>query len=700
MWSLLGRVQSGKKDTNCALAMNDSDPVEAAAAAAPPPPPAIPLHLHPLESRSACAVAVSPDPTISNHADGTTSSSNNTNNSAADAATALTESWCPMKVIQPAYDSEPNRRAVQLLHWLDELLQQPQTHARLERELRAIAAGRRGTNRNDESLRRIQGGRIEIFCRARNHRCTVFEQLCDTLHRQLVQRQKKRRLQQQSSDDTNHVNPIADIAAIANEVLDNYPFTNGRQIKKAILDYCESQARRDARIGGLVHNGPTSYQYLFDNFSLLVNYLAVPAQTIHLDMQEPNFQFGLIVTNATVPTRIYRPSARIRTVADVRRYAWPDLPDSLAEAMAQDGQLPDLIDKFGDLLCPVIAPVAISTMPVVAQATSSHDTAIAPVVLNQDRVATGTLLSLPGSVIHAGPACDGFRAVLFFTAWPGGGVTDKDCESSHSQDAELEDPTAPNNATVLNNTDTTPKRALIPPYDPDTQYSTPLLISDMTMVLWDGIEQGDRIYLLTKLVDAIQASNYRSFYRHLTDALLIDFTKTIGYGLCPPDKVPEFVARFAKNDDAVGSLRAMGLEQTVGSDRVSVALKGLEVALDGEWSHCQLYLSTTTSTTTTAPSTSEQKDLPSESSSNDQTVDVFFPEDKRWEYSFHLIMSSCTTSLFDGNNGKLINADGLAMPCRCPRQRHRKRTVTSQQSPNAMPDEASASRRKRFKSAR
>jgi hypothetical protein len=317
-------------------------------------------------------------------------------------------------------------------------------------------------------------------------------------------------------------------------------------------------------------------------------------------------------------------------------------------------------------------------------------------------VATGTLLSLPGSVIHAGPACDGFRAVLFFTAWPGGGGTDKDGEaSSQSQDdPELEDPTALCNCMVL---DSTPKRALIPPYDPDTQYSAPLLISDMTMVLWEVIgSQSDRIYLLTKLVNAIQASNYRSFYRHLTDDLLIDFTKTIGYGLCPPDKVPEFVARFAKNEDAVGSLRAMGLEQTVGSDRVPVALKGFEVALDGEWSRCQLYLSTTTSTTTSVPSMSKPNGQPSEPSSNDQTVDVFFPEDKRWEYNFRLIMSSSTTCLFDGKNGRLINTEGIAMPCRCPRQLHRKRTATSRQppSPNAIPDEASPSRRKRRKSAR
>ena len=71
---------------------------------------------------------------------------------------------------------------------------------------------------------------------------------------------------------------------------------------------------------------------------------------------------------------------------------------------------------------------------------------------------TGTLLSLPGGVAHAGPKSNGFRAVLFFTGTPDG----------------------------------------CPPYDPDVQHCKTTLVSELLRLSWKDMSAEEREYLLSK----------------------------------------------------------------------------------------------------------------------------------------------------------------------------------------------------------
>ena len=115
---------------------------------------------------------------------------------------------------------------------------------------------------------------------------------------------------------------------------------------------------------------------------------------------------------------------------------------SLETAIQEDIGLPKLINEFGKLLFPV---VCVNTK-------RRGKTKLLP---------AGTLLSLPGGIAHAGPAGDGFRAVLFFSSSPPG----------------MEE------------------------YDPDVQYCKTTIVSDIILYTWGSLDSADRQYLLKKWAD-------------------------------------------------------------------------------------------------------------------------------------------------------------------------------------------------------
>ncbi|CAB9520757.1 expressed unknown protein [Seminavis robusta] len=156
--------------------------------------------------------------------------------------------------------------------------------------------------------------------------------------------------------------------------------------KDKILEYAQNQARRDPRLTDME----------FGNFSLICTYGKVEAQAPHIDLTLPNYQFGLILSGNSPGTLFCdTPNTfhRVEAVVD----HWQDMPPALMDAMRKDKDAKDLLQKFGSLL------ERGSTVP-----------------QQREKLATGSLLSLPGGVIHAGPASDGFRAVLFFSGWPKG----------------------------------------------------------------------------------------------------------------------------------------------------------------------------------------------------------------------------------------------------------------------------------------
>ena len=103
----------------------------------------------------------------------------------------------------------------------------------------------------------------------------------------------------------------------------------------------------------------------------------------------------------------------------------------------------------------------------------------------------GTLLSLPGEVVHAGPGADGLRAILFFTGTPNG-------ES---------------------------------PYSSDIQHSRTTLLGEIITLTWMDLQRkqdyaGNRRYLLTKWNEiGLEKDNFAVDNMHHSH--LIEFAKAI-----------------------------------------------------------------------------------------------------------------------------------------------------------------------------
>ena len=142
----------------------------------------------------------------------------------------------------------------------------------------------------------------------------------------------------------------------------------------------------------------------------------------------------------------------------------------------------------------------------------AHSHAVVPGGNDEDRLSSypvGTLFSLPGSMVHAGPASTEFRAVLFFSAWPRPSRNKSGASSSphHQQPVHPRSEAEQENNNNNNNKDlpTTPETTSAPPvvaeYDPDTQYSSVFLCGRLVQLLWRqvGMDTAARRYLLYQL---------------------------------------------------------------------------------------------------------------------------------------------------------------------------------------------------------
>lgn len=81
------------------------------------------------------------------------------------------------------------------------------------------------------------------------------------------------------------------------------------KMKQSLLQYAKDQAIKDRRLNG---------EYIFGNFSLLINFERCEAQEPHIDLLLPNWQFGLVLTDNAPGTRFAERCAYVRTVADLK----------------------------------------------------------------------------------------------------------------------------------------------------------------------------------------------------------------------------------------------------------------------------------------------------------------------------------------------------------------------------------------------
>lgn len=150
--------------------------------------------------------------------------------------------------------------------------------------------------------------------------------------------------------------------------------------------------------------------------------------------------------------------------------------------------------------------------------------------------------------MHAGPASNKFRAVMFFTAWPSG--------SAEAQ------------------------------YNPDTQYFAPLLCSDLASILWSALTVDDRVYLLTKLADTIKSSHCKNLFHHLKDRNMIDFTRGLAWGKYKRGKRGEYIATFATRQE---ELEGLGFVDDNGNPLEKVSVDGLVAEWEGDVQPVHVY---------------------------------------------------------------------------------------------------------------
>ena len=158
-------------------------------------------------------------------------------------------------------------------------------------------------------------------------------------------------------------------------------------MRSLLLGYCTEVSRRDERANNLQ----------LGNFSIIVNYDPVEDQQPHIDLLAPNHQFGCLLTDNTTGTKAYRPcgsDAYITSASDLQRVFPEIVSDGIVEAITQHRPTSQLLQGFGNVLSPSLQEICA-----------------------EPKLPTGTVLSLPGSVVHAGPASPSFRAILFFSGW-------------------------------------------------------------------------------------------------------------------------------------------------------------------------------------------------------------------------------------------------------------------------------------------
>jgi hypothetical protein len=308
-----------------------------------------------------------------------------------------------------------------------------------------------------KGIRPIQSGRYEIFVQAEatEKETFVFDWLCEEVW-----------------------NILQD---------SNVCYESPASLKEAIIQYAVKQAERDDRLLSMV---PNKDAICYDNFALIVSYAPVGAQLQHIDLLYPNFQFGLIMTDQSPGTTVCQASHSINTIDDIKKHVWRDMPTTLYTQMKQNEFVASLVSQFGGVLCPDIQSIDYSrnikssTVSPVLDETFDVDKGS-----NSDAVLfpTGTVTSLPGSEVHAGPSSNKHRTVLFFSACPD-----------------------------TNNTI---------PYDPDTQSFAPLLLCEFISILWDSLCVDDRVFMLQRLLDSINITKCQHLERHIGDDNMNKFLK-------------------------------------------------------------------------------------------------------------------------------------------------------------------------------
>ena len=359
------------------------------------------------------------------------------NNSPSDRISWLGGKDVGMAMISPTKDDPDG--AVALLRELNVTLEKDGVRRRLDKLI----------DDGDESVRLIQAGRYEFFLYASGKKTCAFDEITKEM-----------------PSDT----------------------------KQRILAYATTSAAEDPRLEG-------GFNYQFGNFSLIVSYGRVPAQAPHIDVVNPNHQFGLIVTDGAQGTLVpEKLETRVSNVDDLLAI-WEklaaefglELPTKLAIALRADSTVRKLVASFGDVLLP--------------QKNFDH-------MVGCPTLSAGSILSLPGNQVHGAPGIiddDSFRAIIFFSAWPTGTIA-------------------------------------VDAYDADTQYTGSLLSGHIVDLLWcqPNIGYNERLFLLHILERYVTESPVPDIALHFPEGDLSNFIRAVELSQFPTER-DAFLRSTARN---------------------------------------------------------------------------------------------------------------------------------------------------------
>jgi hypothetical protein len=337
-----------------------------------------------------------------------------------------------------------------------------------------------------------------------------------------------------------------------------------------------------------------------NNFSLLTSYGKCKGQAPHIDLLPPNVQFGLTITDLSPPTLCFQVPTHIQSASDLVETGWPNMSDNLGDELEKQGSgFPELLRGFGNVLHPGIRDCSRS-----------------------DLLRAGTLAAMSGGKVHAGPPSEKYRSILFFS-----GQT---------------------------------KGSREPEYNPDTQYSSPVLCADILYDLWLRISVTDREYLLTRLLEyAKQVAavcsivDYDCLPEKRTVARFLCEAKKRGLLSTPPSAVghEDLVCKFAQYKFA--DLPVMNEKPVTMESLQLVSAPHLLVQWDnGEFFPAVVYK-------LSLPFKKAKKE-------NEHSVLIYYHRSQPgWEGcecgGYTLTLNSA--DLFDGENGTLVDSQGSGISC-------------------------------------
>ena len=355
--------------------------------------------------------------------------------------------------------------------------------------------------------------------------------------------------------------------------------------KRLLLEYIKRRAMMDPR----VKDDKSCWK--FNNFSLIVTYTPVAPQAPHIDLLRPSFQGGLIITAGAPATHFCGNQAAIATITDHTTLAesWSDSkvgepPAAVVQAVKEHPALRKLLQEFGHVLT-CEKQMRQETQPPV-----------------QTGLTTGDLLTLPGSVVHAGPKCTKFRAVIFFSASP-------------------ED---------------------VAEYNPDTQYTGVHLLAHLVSCIWQhhGIGFAERKFLLETLANRIDDCDVRGLYNNFEEGNMSQFLAAI------ENKVGDRASLIAQKADEEEFCPADGFERA--------SVDGLLVPYtDKKDYECIIYH--------LDRSEGQEGQVMLHYIESNETEG-----DRRGDrpYTLRMHESCAPNTLFDGTNGALLDPDGEQIKCK------------------------------------